>query len=153
MKLPPGFKVEVYASDILDARRYVKATMARYLLAPCLLLANSTPLPTKAVSVKSKPWPKIFLLSGIEYHKGNLYLATPKDITVFENIETNLGNIGKGKVIYDKLPGEAPHGWKFIKVGPDNKLYVLIVGNCNICVSNPSLPRSTAAILMAVVLK
>jgi len=25
-------------------------------------------------------------------------------------------------MVYDKLPGEVPHGWKFIKLGPDGKL-------------------------------
>jgi glucose/arabinose dehydrogenase len=36
-------------------------------------------------------------------------------------------------MIYDKLPGEVPHGWKFIKIGPDNKLYVPVGAPCNIC--------------------
>jgi glucose/arabinose dehydrogenase len=36
-------------------------------------------------------------------------------------------------MVYDKLPGEVPHGWKFIKIGPDGKLYVPIGAPCNIC--------------------
>ena len=35
--------------------------------------------------------------------------------------------------IYDELPGEIPHGWKFIKIGPDGKLYVPVGAPCNIC--------------------
>ena len=27
-------------------------------------------------------------------------------------------------MIYDKLPKDEAHGWKFIGIGPDNKLYV-----------------------------
>ncbi len=36
-------------------------------------------------------------------------------------------------MIYDKLPGDVPHGWKFIKIGPDGKLYVPVGAPCNIC--------------------
>jgi glucose/arabinose dehydrogenase len=36
-------------------------------------------------------------------------------------------------MVYDKLPGDVPHGWKFIKVGPDGKLYVPVGAPCNIC--------------------
>jgi glucose/arabinose dehydrogenase len=35
--------------------------------------------------------------------------------------------------VYDQLPGDVPHGWKFIKVGPDGKLYVPVGAPCNIC--------------------
>jgi glucose/arabinose dehydrogenase len=76
---------------------------------------------------------KQFLPNGIEFHKGSLYVATPKEILRYDNIEANLGNPPKPVVVYDKLPGEVPHGWKFIKVGPDGKLYVPIGAPCNIC--------------------
>ncbi len=36
-------------------------------------------------------------------------------------------------MIYDKLPGDMPHGWKFLRFGPDDKLYVPIGAPCNIC--------------------
>ena len=39
--------------------------------------------------------------------------------------------------IYDQLPGEVPHGWKFIKIGPDGKLYVPVGAPCNICEPDP----------------
>ncbi len=35
--------------------------------------------------------------------------------------------------VYDKLTGEVPHGWKYIRVGPDGKLYVPVGARCNIC--------------------
>ncbi len=66
---------------------------------------------------------KLFLPNGIEFHKGALYVATPKDITRYDNIEANLDNPPKPVMVYDKLPGLVPHGWKFIKIGPDGKLY------------------------------
>ena len=31
------------------------------------------------------------------------------------------------------LPSHQHHGWKFLAVGPDNKLYIPIGAPCNIC--------------------
>jgi glucose/arabinose dehydrogenase len=39
--------------------------------------------------------------------------------------------------VYSDLPGEVPHGWKFIKIGPDGKLYVPVGAPCNICEPDP----------------
>lgn len=134
MKVPPGFKVEVWASDILDARSMREGDKGTVFVSSLFAAGKLYAVTDKGGKREVKTLAeKLFLPSGIEYFKGNLYLATPKDITRFDNIEANLDNIGKGTVIYDKLPGEVPHGWKFIKVGPDNKLYVSIGANCNIC--------------------
>jgi glucose/arabinose dehydrogenase len=40
---------------------------------------------------------------------------------------------GDPMMVYNQLPGEIPHGWKFIKIGPDGKLYVPVGAPCNIC--------------------
>ena len=76
---------------------------------------------------------KLFLPNGIEFHKGALYVATPKDITRYDDIEAKLDSPPKPVMVYDKLPGDVPHGWKFIKIGPDGKLYVPVGAPCNIC--------------------
>ena len=36
-------------------------------------------------------------------------------------------------MIYDDLPKDEAHGWKFIGIGPDNKLYVPVGPPCNNC--------------------
>ena len=73
------------------------------------------------------------LANGIEFHKGALYLATPKAITRYDDIENKLDSPGDPVMVYDQLPGDVPHGWKFIKIGPDGKLYVPVGAPCNIC--------------------
>ncbi len=37
------------------------------------------------------------------------------------------------KVVLDNLPIDFWHGWKFIRFGPDGKLYLPIGANCNVC--------------------
>ena len=76
---------------------------------------------------------KLFLPNGIEFHKGALYVATPKDITRYDDIEAKLDSPPKPAMVFDKLPGDIPHGWKFIKIGPDGKLYFPVGAPCNIC--------------------
>ena len=80
---------------------------------------------------------KLELPNGIEFSKGALYVATPKQITRYDNIEDNLDKPPAPVKVYDALPGDIPHGWKFIKFGPDGKLYVPIGAPCNICESDP----------------
>lgn len=38
-----------------------------------------------------------------------------------------------GKVIYDKLPNITWHGNKYIRVGPDERLYIDLGAPCNDC--------------------
>ena len=42
------------------------------------------------------------------------------------------------KVIHDNLPTDYVHGWKYIRFGPDGKLYVPFGSNCNVCEFNES---------------
>jgi glucose/arabinose dehydrogenase len=36
-------------------------------------------------------------------------------------------------MVYDDLPKDEAHGWKFIGLGPDNKLYIPVGNPCNNC--------------------
>ena len=55
------------------------------------------------------------------------------EISKLENIEDNLDNPAKPVVIYSDFPNHQSHGWKFMGLGPDNKLYVNVGAPCNIC--------------------
>jgi glucose/arabinose dehydrogenase len=134
MKLPPGFKVEVFASNVLDARGLREGDRGTVFVSSLFNAGKIYALVDKGGKREVKTlWEKLFLPNGIEFHKGALYVATPKDITRYDNIEASLDNLPKGTVIYDQFPGEVPHGWKFIKIGPDGKLYAPVGAPCNIC--------------------
>ena len=76
--------------------------------------------------------------NGIAFHKGTLYIAELYQISKIENIEDNLDNPPKPTVIYNDLPKDEAHGWKFLAVGPDNKLYFQVGAPCNICMPPPT---------------
>jgi glucose/arabinose dehydrogenase len=136
---PPGFKVEVYQSGILDARGLRRGDKGT-------VFVSSLFVAGKIYAVTGEPGNRVTktilsgleLPNGIEFNKGSLYVATPKQITRYDNIEDNLDQPPAPVTVYDKLPGDIPHGWKFIKFGPDGKLYVPVGAPCNICEPDPS---------------
>ena len=138
-KLPPGFKAEVWASNILDARGLRQGDKGTVFVSSLFVAGKVYAVTDKGGKREVKTIAeKLFLPNGIEYHKGALYVATPKDITRYDDIESRLDNPPQPVMVYDKLPGDVPHGWKYIRVGPDNKLYVPIGAPCNICARDDS---------------
>jgi glucose/arabinose dehydrogenase len=134
IKLPPGFKIEVYQAGILDARGMREGDKGTIFVSSLFVAGKIYAITNKGGKREVKTIAeKLFLPNGIEFHKGALYVATPKDITRYDGIEDKLDNPPKPVMVYDKLPGDVPHGWKFIKIGPDGKLYVPIGAPCNIC--------------------
>jgi len=69
----------------------------------------------------------------VAYKNGTLYIAELSQISKIDKIEDNLENTPKPTVIYNDLPKDEPHGWKYLTVGPDNKLYFNVGAPCNIC--------------------
>lgn len=134
-KLPPGFKVETWASGVLDAREMRQGDKGNIFVSTLFVGNKVYALPEKAVDGKRTP--KVIIdkteqATGIEFHKGTLYFATNKKIVRYDNAEDKLDNLGEGKVLTDKLPGGSDHSWKFLRIHQD-KLYYPIGAPCNIC--------------------
>jgi glucose/arabinose dehydrogenase len=133
-KVPAGFKVEVWQDGILDARGMRLGDKGTVFVSSLFVAGKIYAVTTKGGKHEVKTIAeKLFLPNGIEFHKGSLYVATPKDLTRYDKIEDNLDNPPKPVMVYDKFPGDVPHGWKFIKIGPDGKLYFPVGAPSNIC--------------------
>jgi glucose/arabinose dehydrogenase len=70
--------------------------------------------------------------NGVAFKDGSLYVAELSRIIRFDNIEDNLDNPPKPVVVFDALPKDEPHGWKFMTLGPDGWLYFQIGSPGNI---------------------
>jgi glucose/arabinose dehydrogenase len=130
-KLPPGFKVETWASGVLDARG-IREGAKGTIFVSTLFVGNKVyafPAGQKQPKVIIDKLP---MATGIEFHNGSLFVATNTKILRYDNIEDKLDAPGEPKVIYDKLPGGGDHSWKFLRIR-DNKLYFAIGAPCNIC--------------------
>jgi len=71
--------------------------------------------------------------NGVAVHGADLYVAEVNRVLVFRGIESLLSSPPKYEIVTDRLPSDLHHGWKFIGIGPDQKLYVPVGAPCNAC--------------------
>jgi glucose/arabinose dehydrogenase len=132
LKLPRGFKVDVYVSGIANARTLRLGDKGT------LFVSNRVLDKVYAVIDKNGKREVKVIASGLDrpnglaFHDGALYVAEGTKISKFDKIEDNLDS-PKSTVIYGDLPNHQSHGWRYIGIGPDNKLYINVGAPCNIC--------------------
>ncbi|HEY1100958.1 MAG TPA: sorbosone dehydrogenase family protein [Myxococcota bacterium] len=136
LRVPAGFSVAVYAHHVENAR-------------------SLTVAPSGTVFVGTRENDKVFAITdadkngvgdapvvvaegldtpnGVAFHEGSLYVAEVARILRFDDVEQKLGTPQTPVVVTDALPKDKHHGWKFIGIGPDKKLYVPIGAPCNVC--------------------
>lgn len=71
--------------------------------------------------------------NGVVYHENNLYVAEIDRIIKFENIDQNYQLKPTSTTVYADLPIDSHHGWRYMALGPDSKLYLGIGAPCNVC--------------------
>jgi glucose/arabinose dehydrogenase len=69
----------------------------------------------------------------VAFKDGTLYIAEVSKISKMPGIEDKLDSPPAMELVYDTLPKDLPHGWKYLAFGPDGKLYFNIGAPCNIC--------------------
>ena len=148
--LPDGFKIEIYASDVENARSMTVSPSGTIFVGNrksdnvfALIDENKDGKVDKKylITDKLKNMP-----NGVAFHEGDLYVAEVNKIWVFKDIENKLKLIDENGfypdepiLITDDFPSDKHHGWKYIAIGPDNKLYVPVGAPCNICESRDEI--------------
>jgi glucose/arabinose dehydrogenase len=134
LKVPAGFKVEVYQPGLLDARAIRRGDKGTIFVSSLFVAGKIYAIVEKGGKREVKTiLSGLELPSGIEFHKGSLYVATPKKVMRYDKIEDSLDSPPAPVDVYTNLPGDVPHGWKYLRFGPDGKLYVPVGAPCNIC--------------------
>jgi len=85
--------------------------------------------------------------NGVAFHAGVLYVAQMDGVLAYANIENNLKQPPKPVIINVSFPSDRHHGWKYIAIGPDNKLYIPVGAPCNVCLKED--PRYASIMRMA----
>jgi glucose/arabinose dehydrogenase len=133
LKVPDGFKLEIYASGMVNARSLARGDKGTIFVST-RLLDKIYAITEKNGKREVKPlFSGLLRPNGLAFRNGTLYIAEINKISKVENIEANLDNPPKPVVIYDDLPSDEAHGWKYLTIGPDNKLYFQVGAPCNIC--------------------
>jgi glucose/arabinose dehydrogenase len=112
LKLPPGFKIEVYADQVEGARSLAigdKGTVfvgTRSDSVYALIDSNRDGKTDGIVTIARG----LNAPNGVAFRDGALYVAEINRILRFDDIEAHLRNPPKPVVIFDKLPREGHHG-------------------------------------------
>ena len=126
LKVPAGFNIEVYASGMANARSLAMSDKGTVFVGSRLVdkvyaIVNKDGKRTVKVVASG-----LYRPNGVAFKDGTLYIAELSKISKIEKVDDVLDNPPKPTMIYDNLPKDEAHGWKFIAIGPDNKLYVPI---------------------------
>ncbi len=145
--LPPHFKIDIFAHDVEGARSmalspsgvlYVGTTEGKVY---AILDTNKDYKADEIIAIAED----LNMPNGVAFRNGDLYVAEINRIIKFPNIEADLHHPPKPIVVNSSYPSEKHHGWKFIRFGPDGKLYVPVGAPCNIC-----LPDARHGILTSI---
>lgn len=136
IKLPKGFSISVYASDVAGARSmalgdqgtlFVGSQRAGNVYAIQDTDSDGTADKTTIVAEG------LNTPNGVAFKDGALYVAEISRILKYEGIESTLDAPPEPVVLIDTLPTEEHHGWKYLDFGPDGKLYFGVGAPCDIC--------------------
>src|SRR5216684_1142434 len=124
LKVPAGFNIEVYAAGMANARSLAEGDKGTVFVGSRLV--------DKVYAVVNKDGKRsvkvlasgLYRPNGVAFKNGTLYIAELSKVSKIDKVEEVIDNPPKLTMIYDNLPKDEAHGWKFIAIGPDNKLYV-----------------------------
>jgi glucose/arabinose dehydrogenase len=138
ISLPPGFVIHVFADNVQGARSMTRAedgtifvgtrrdgvvyalrdTDGDYLIDEQQVIANGLNNP-----------------NGVVYHDGALFVAQIDRVTRYDNVlaAVDANRDPDPVLITDRFLDEGHHGWKYMRLGPDGKLYVPQGVPCNVC--------------------
>jgi glucose/arabinose dehydrogenase len=133
LKVPAGYKIEVWASGIANARSLTMGDKGTVFVGSRLQKNVSAVIEKDGKREVKVVATDLYRPNGVAFHKGTLYIAELSQISKIDNIEDKLDNPPKPTVIYSDLPKDEAHGWKYLRVGPDEKLYFQVGAPCNIC--------------------
>jgi glucose/arabinose dehydrogenase len=134
IKLPPGFKISIYAFDVQGARSMALGKNGTLFIGTRDLGKVYAITPDGKVRTIASG---LDMSNGVAFKNGALYVAEVGRIFKFDNIEESLDQPPKAQVFNRSYPLGKDHGWKFIAFGPDGKLYVPIGAPCNECEVKP----------------
>ncbi|MGD9364877.1 MAG: PQQ-dependent sugar dehydrogenase [Desulfobacteraceae bacterium] len=136
IEMPPGFTISIYADNVPGARSLA--------LSPSGVLFVGTRQTGKVYAVvdtnQDKKADRVITIAdgldmpnGVAFWEGDLYVAEVHRILRYRQIESQMETIPKPVVVYDQFPRDRHHGWKFIRFGPQGRLYVPVGAPCNVC--------------------
>ena len=136
IELPPGFSIEVYAEGVENARQMAlggKGTIFTGSRRAGKIWAVSDIDGDQHADKVRLIDEGLRVPTGLEFRDGALYVGALDRILRYDDIEAQLDQPPEPVLVTDALPTEQQHGWKYLRFGPDGKLYIPVGIPCNIC--------------------
>lgn len=142
IKLPPGFRISVYSDQTPNARSlalgddgtvYVGSMSEGKVYA--VRDENRDGIAERVHTLASG----LNMPNGVAYVDGDLYVAEISRIFKLKDIGHHLAEPPSPEVVYQDFPKDVHHGWKYLRFGPDRKLYTAVGAPCNICLSEKEI--------------
>jgi glucose/arabinose dehydrogenase len=137
IKFPPGFEIQVYSASVPGARSMTLSPKGTLFvgtreqgLVYALLDHTGANRADEVITIArglEEP-------NGVALRDGSLYIAERWRVIRFDDIEARLKNPPAPVVVNDEFPHQTGHEWKYLRFGPDGKLYVPVGAPCNICI-------------------
>jgi glucose/arabinose dehydrogenase len=134
LKLPPGFKAEVWASGLPGGRAMAlsedgkKVYVGTRGIGRVYEVSDEGGKRTVRTVVDKLTQP-----AGVAYRNGALYVFAIDKVLKYDGIAKNPAVQPEDLTAKFDLPKEQHHNWKYVAFGPDGKLYVPFGSPCNIC--------------------
>ena len=152
-RVPAGFKIEVYASGVGNARSLTMGDKGTNLVGSRLLNKVSAIVEKDGKREVKVVAQGLYRPNGVTFHKGTLYIAELSQISKIDGIEDKLDHPPKPTVIYSDLRKDEAHGWKYLRAGPDDSSISRLARLATSACRTTSTLKSAASIWTAAVRK
>lgn len=124
IKLPPGFKIEVYASGLPEARQMAWGDNGTLFVGSfgatnVYAVTNVDGKRTVKTILKGLTMP-----TGLAFKDGALYVVAIDKLLRYDNAEANLDHMPTPVVAYDDMPPYVAHGWKYLVTDKQGDMYI-----------------------------
>ncbi|HEX2826965.1 MAG TPA: PQQ-dependent sugar dehydrogenase [Burkholderiales bacterium] len=138
LKVPAGFKVELWASGLPGGRAMAVSEDEKKIWVGTRGIGRVYEITNDGGkrSVRTIA-SKLTQPAGVAYKDGSLYVFAIDKVLKYDGIAKNPDVQPQDLTAKFDLPPEQHHNWKYVAFGPDNKLYVPFGAPCNICEPKP----------------
>jgi glucose/arabinose dehydrogenase len=133
LKLPRGFKAEIWASGLPGGRAMARGDKGKIYVGTRIIgrvYEVSDAGGKRTVRIVAE---KLTQPAGVAFNNGSLYVMAIDKVLRYDGIEDKPDVQPVDLTDKFDLPPERHHNWKYIAFGPDKKLYVPFGAPCNIC--------------------